>query len=158
MAKDVIVVVQRDALPNEKESLDILIVSTTGKCPVETYRSVEAVNTVFGPDGSSPNAKVVRKATTLLNQGKTTLADTLVNKFKIVGFEPTSASPATAATFVCTFADGALTEEIQSGNTLWVRVGGNDKALVEVTLPHCSMERVLPSEVQHTLPLFQEPQ
>ena len=133
MAKDVIVVVQRDALPNEKESLDILIVSTTGKCPVETYRSVEAVNTVFGPDGSSPNAKVVRKATTLLNQGKTTLADTLVNKFKIVGFEPTSASPATAATFVCTFADGALTEEIQSGNTLWVRVGGNDKALVEVT-------------------------
>ena len=31
MAKDVIVVVQRDALPNEKESLDILIVSTTGK-------------------------------------------------------------------------------------------------------------------------------
>ena len=34
MAKDVIVVVQRDALPNEKESLDILIVSTTGKCPV----------------------------------------------------------------------------------------------------------------------------
>ena len=132
MAKDVIVVVQRDALPNEKESLDILIVSTTGEYPVNTYRSVEAVKAVFGPDGPSPNSKVVRKATTLLNQGKTTLAETLVNKFKIVGFAPTSASPATAATFVYTFPD-MLSEEIPNEKTLWVRIGGNDKALVEVT-------------------------
>ena len=41
MAKDVIVVVQRDALPSEKESLDILLVSTTGAYPVGTYRDVE---------------------------------------------------------------------------------------------------------------------
>lgn len=30
MAKDVIVVVKRDALPTTKESLDILLISTTG--------------------------------------------------------------------------------------------------------------------------------
>ena len=99
MAKDVIVVVQRDALPTEKESLDILLVSTTGAYPVDTYRDAESVKAVFGPDGPCPNAKVVRKATTLLNQGKTTLAESLVDKFKIVGFEPPSASPATTATF-----------------------------------------------------------
>ena len=39
MARDVIVVVQRDALPSEKESLDILLVSTTGDYPVGTYRA-----------------------------------------------------------------------------------------------------------------------
>ena len=83
MAKDVIVVVQRDALPKEKENLDILLVSTTGEYPVAVYRDIPSVEAVFGPSGPCPNAKIVRKATTLLNQGKTTLADTLVNKFKI---------------------------------------------------------------------------
>lgn len=133
MAKDVIVVVQRDALPNEKESLDILIVSTTGACPVGTYRSVEAVKAVFGPDGTNPNSKIVRKATALFNQGKTTLAETLVSKCKIVGFEPPSASPASAASFTCTFEDGELQEAISANTTLWVRIGGNDKAVVEIT-------------------------
>ena len=46
MAKDVIVVVQRDALPTEKESLDILLVSTTGEYPVDTYRDVASVEAV----------------------------------------------------------------------------------------------------------------
>ena len=41
MAKDVIVVVQRDALPTTKESLDILLISTTGAQPVGVYRDVE---------------------------------------------------------------------------------------------------------------------
>ena len=94
MAKDVIVVVQRDALPKEKESLDILLVSTTGAQPVQVYRDVESVEMVYGDDGPTPNAKVVRKAKTLTNQGKTTLADTLVGKFKVVGFEPPSRSAA----------------------------------------------------------------
>ncbi len=55
MAKDVIVVVQRDALPNEKENLDILLVSTTGKYPVKVYRDVPSVEAVYGPDGPCPN-------------------------------------------------------------------------------------------------------
>jgi hypothetical protein len=88
MANDVIVVVQRDALPKQKESLDILLVSTAGAYPVNVYRDIPSVEAVFGPAGACPNPKVVRKATTLLNQGKTTLADSLVGKFKIVGFAP----------------------------------------------------------------------
>lgn len=46
--KDVIVVVQRDALPKEKENLDILLVSTTGAQPVKVYRDIEMVKAVFG--------------------------------------------------------------------------------------------------------------
>lgn len=130
MAKDVIVVVQRDALPTEKESLDILLVSTTGEYPVDTYRDVPSVEAVYGPDGPCPNAKIVRKATTLLNQGKTTLAETLLDKFKIVSFAPPSASPATTASFAVTFAG---TPSIEASKTLWFRMGGDDKAVVEVT-------------------------
>lgn len=160
MAKDVIVVVQRDALPTEKESLDILLVSTTGAYPVDTYRDVASVEAVYGPDGPCPNAKVVRKATTLLNQGKTTLAESLVDKFKIVSFEPPSATPASPATFAITFA-GELS--IAASKNLWVRIGGDDKAVVEITtdveittarssLP-CLLTPALPREVKPTLPL-----
>ena len=133
MAKDVIVVVQRDALPSEKESLDILMVSTTGRYPVSTYRSVEAVKAVFGPDGPSPNARIVRKATTLLNQGKTTLADTLVNKFKIVGFEPPGASPALPAAFTIVFDENEFLEPFPANKSMWLRIGGDDAAMIEVT-------------------------
>lgn len=132
MAKDVIVVVQRDALPNEKENLDILLVSTAGEYPVAVYRDIPSVEAVYGSDGPCPNSKVVRKATTLLNQGKTTLAETLVSKFKIVSFAPPSAIPAKAATFTIFF--GAESEfVITSETTLWMRIGGDDKALVEIT-------------------------
>ena len=130
MAKDVIVVVQRDALPTEKESLDILLVSTTGEYPVDTYRDVASVEAVYGPDGPCPNAKIVRKATTLFNQGKTTLAETLLDKFKIVSFAPPSASPATTASFAVTFAGAP---SIEASKTLWARIGGDDKAVVEIT-------------------------
>lgn len=133
--KDVIVVVQRDALPKEKENLDILLVSTTGARPVEVYRDIEMVKAVFGPDGPCPNSKVVRKATTLLNQGKTTLADTLVSKFKIVGFEPPSASAALPAKFSIDFTSVVFADDaaIPSGKTLYVKIGGDDKAVVEIS-------------------------
>jgi hypothetical protein len=76
MAKDVIVVVQRDALPNEKESLDILLVSTTGAYPVDTYRDIASVEAIYGSNGVCPNSKIVRKATTLFNQGNYTCRNT----------------------------------------------------------------------------------
>lgn len=131
--KDVIVVVQRDALPKEKENLDILLVSTTGAQPVKVYRDIEMVKAVFGPDGPCPNSKVVRKATTLLNQGKTTLADTLVSKFKIVGFEPPSASAALPAKFTLDFTEMDFSTAIPTGTNLWVKIGGDDRAVVELT-------------------------
>ena len=134
MAKDVIVVVQRDALPTTKESLDILLISTTGAQPVGVYRDVESVKAVYGDDGNTPNSKIVRKATTLLNQGKTTLAETLVNKFKIVGFEPPTASPAVAAAFKIDFDDDVFAFDPPAANQkLYVRIGGDDKAVVTLT-------------------------
>ena len=51
MAKDVVVVVQRDALPTEKESLDLLLISTTGDYPVGLYRDVESIEQVYGEEG-----------------------------------------------------------------------------------------------------------
>ena len=133
MAKDVIVVVQRDAMPKEKENLDILLISTTGAQPVKVYRDVPTVEAAFGEKGATPNAKIVRKVTTLLNQGKTTLADTLTSKFKIVGFEPPSARPALPAKFVLDFTEADFTEPIATGASLRVKIGGDDKAVVELT-------------------------
>ena len=134
MAKDVIVVVKRDALPTTKESLDILLISTTGAQPVGVYRDVESVKAVYGDDGKTPNSKIVRKATTLMNQGKTTLAETLVNKFKIVGFEPPTASPAVAATFVIDFDNDVFAFDPPAAKQkLYVRIGGDDKAVVTLT-------------------------
>ena len=133
MAKDVIVVVQRDALPKQKESLDILLVSTTGTYPVGVYRDIASVEAVYGPDGPCPNAKVVRKATTLLNQGKTTLATSLVTKFKIVSFEPPARAAASAAVLTVTLPDGDLEQPIEADTPLWVKVGGDDKAVIEIT-------------------------
>lgn len=134
MARDVIVVVQRDALPTEKENLDVLFVSTTGAQPVKVYRDTATVEAVFGPDGPTPNAKIVRKVKTLLNQGKTTLAETLMNKFKIVGFEPPTATPAVDATFVIDFDNGVFAfDPPAAGQKLYVRIGGDDKAVIELT-------------------------
>ena len=133
MAKDVIVVVKRDALPATKESLDILLVSTTGAQPVETYRDVDSVKAVFGENGPTPNAKIVRKATTLLNQGKTTLATTLVNKFKIVGFAPPSATPSRAAVFTIDCPAGNLEQPIPGKKAIRVKIGGDDNTVIDVT-------------------------
>lgn len=133
MAKDVIVVVQRDALPKEKENLDILLISTTGEYPVDVYRDIETVEAVYGPDGPCPNPKIVRKAVTLLNQGKTTLAETLTNKFKIVSFEPLSATPALPATLTIFFDDDVFLDPFPKDKSIWVRIGGDDNATIEIT-------------------------
>lgn len=132
-SRDVIVVVQRDALPKTKETLDILLVSTTGAVPVATYRDKDVVEAVFGKDGPHPNAKILRKAITLFNQGKTTLAETLVSKIKIVGFEPPSSTPATAAKFTATFPDGNLEWPLEAGVGIWVKVGGDENAVISAT-------------------------
>lgn len=126
MAKDVIVVVQRDALPTEKESLDILLVSTAGAVPVQVYRDIESVEAVFG----ETNPKIVRKAKTLLNQGKTTLANGLVNKFKIVGFEAPAVTEATEAKYVITV--GAPSEPITQETKLYLHIGEDDAIQVEL--------------------------
>jgi hypothetical protein len=84
MPKDVIVVVDIDAKPRASEALDILMVSTAGAKDVATYRSLDEVKAAF-PDVAGAPQKIYRKAEALFNQGKTTLADTLIRKVKIVG-------------------------------------------------------------------------
>ena len=79
MPKDVIVVVDIDAKPAGTESLDILLVSTEGAKDVATYRDLEVIKTDF------TGKKVATMAEALFNQGKTTLATTLIRKVKILG-------------------------------------------------------------------------
>lgn len=87
MAKDVIVVVDIDAKRTGTESLDILLVSTEGAKDVATYRDLDKITEAF------KGKKVATMADAMFTQGKTSLADTLIRKVKIVGFEkPTNAA------------------------------------------------------------------
>lgn len=85
MPKDVIVVVDIDAKPKPSEALDILLISTAGAKDVATYRSLDEVLAAF-PAAGGVNQRIYNKCAALFNQGKTTLADTLIRKVKIVGF------------------------------------------------------------------------
>lgn len=81
MPKDVVVVVRLDDKPKEAQGLNILLVSTEAAKPLKTYRSLEEIAVDF-------SGKTVEKmAQALFDQGKTTLADSLIRKVKIVGIE-----------------------------------------------------------------------
>ena len=86
MPKDVIVVVNLDAKPNPSEALDILILSTAGAKDPAIYRSLEEVAEDY--PNRCDTAKTYRKVSALFEQGKTTLADTLIRKVKIAGIAP----------------------------------------------------------------------
>lgn len=81
MPNDVIVVVDIDAKPKGTETLDILLLSTEGKKDMKTYRDLAVINTDY------PGKKVAAMAAALFNQGKTTLATTLIRKVRIAGIE-----------------------------------------------------------------------
>ena len=81
MPKDVIVVVNIDAKPAGSEALDILLLSTEGEQAAKVYRDLDTINTDFS------GKKVAAMAAAIFDQGKTTLADTLIRKIKIVGIE-----------------------------------------------------------------------
>lgn len=85
MPKDVIVVVNIDAKPKASEALDILLISTAGAVPVATYRDLNEVKAAF-PDVNGEPQRIYNKCAAMFDQGKTTLADTLIRKVKIVGF------------------------------------------------------------------------
>ena len=81
MPNDVIVVVDIDATPKGVETLDILLLSTEGKKDMKTYRDLTVINTDY------PGKKVAAMAAAMFNQGKTTLATTLIRKVRIAGIE-----------------------------------------------------------------------
>lgn len=95
MPKDVVVVVNIDAKPTGTESLDILLVSTEGAADCKVYRDLDVINKDF------PNKKVAAMAAAMFDQGKTTLAETLIRKIKIVGV----ATPETPAALVKSIED-----------------------------------------------------
>ena len=95
MPKDVVVVVNIDAKPTGTESLDILLVSTEGAADCKVYRDLDVINKDF------PNKKVAAMAAAMFDQGKTTLAETLIRKIKIVGV----ATPETSAALVKSIED-----------------------------------------------------
>lgn len=84
MPNDVIVVVDIDAKPKGVETLDILLLSTEGQKDMKTYRDLSVINTDY------PGKKVAAMAAALFNQGKTTLATTLIRKVRIAGIEAPS--------------------------------------------------------------------
>jgi len=85
MARDVISYVSLDTKPKESDSLDVLIIDTTGARPVKLYRDLTVIKGDFPDVGGEPS-KIYRKAAQLFNQGKTTMAESLYRKVKIVGF------------------------------------------------------------------------
>ncbi len=82
MPNDVIVVVDIDAKPRGVETLDILLLSTEGQKDMKTYRDLSVINTDY------PGLKVAAMAEKMFNQGKTTLATTMIRKVRIAGIDP----------------------------------------------------------------------
>ncbi len=112
-----------------------LVIGEQGALEIETSRegswTDEAGNLVSAFENDQTLVRAINKA--LTNQGKTTLADTLISKFKIVGFEPPSKSPALPAKFTIDFTSVVFGEAIPAGKNLWVKIGGDDDAVIELT-------------------------
>jgi len=133
MAKDVVVVVNLDSMPNPAERLDILLVSTTGEKPIATYRSLDEILAAF-PAQAGINQKIYRKAEAMFNQGKTTLADSLIRKVKIVGFNPPTDNAGSYPVFGIAFGTPQFDTPLEPETSYWVQIGGHPQAVVQVDI------------------------
>jgi len=79
----------------ESDSLDVLLVATDGVREAMVYRDLDVIREAFPDVGGEPS-KIYRKASALFDQGKTTKAESLYRKVKIVGF----AAPQTPADLI----------------------------------------------------------
>lgn len=132
MPKDVIVVVNIDAKPKPAEKLDILLISTAGVKPIKTYRSLPEILADY-PAQAGKNQRVYNKAAAMFNQGKTTLADTLIRKIRIVGFAPPTDSVGSYPVYSVTFSLPQFTEALEPDTDYWVQIGGNPQNIVKIT-------------------------
>lgn len=80
MPKDIIVVINIDAKPKTTEKLDILLLGTEGDVPIATYRSLDEVEKAY-----PKTTDIYQKVSALFEQGKTTLASSLIRKVKVAG-------------------------------------------------------------------------
>ena len=132
MPKDVIVVVNIDAKPRASEALSILLISTAGKMPVKTYRSLDEILADYPPIAGK-NQEVYKKAAAMFNQGKTTLADSLIRRVKIVGFDPPSSNAGGYPVYTITFNTPQFTTALNPDTDYWVQIGGNPQAVVKIS-------------------------
>jgi len=123
MPKDVIVVVNIDAKPRASEALDILLISTGGAKPIKTYRSLEEVLIDY-PAIAGVNQKIYNKVSALFNQGKTTLADSLIRRVRIVGFDAPGASTGSYPNYTITFGTPQFDTALDPDTEYWVQIGG----------------------------------
>jgi hypothetical protein len=127
MAKDVVVVVNLDTAPRPAERLDILLISTEGQQDAATYRSLDDIDKVF------MGKRILNKAAALFNQGRTTLADSLIRRVKIVGFDPPLESIGSYPVYTITFGTPGFDTPLTPGTEYFVKFGGSTQALVSVT-------------------------
>jgi hypothetical protein len=132
MPKDVVVVVNIDAKPKPAEILDILLISTKGEKPIKTYRSLQEVLADY-PAQAGKNQRIYNKAAAMFNQGKTTLADTLIRKIRIVGFAPPESNIGSYPVFNVTFAAPQFTEALAADTEYFAVVGGNPQNIIPFT-------------------------
>lgn len=132
MPKDVIVVVNIDAKPRPSERLDILLISTNGAKPLKTYRSLDEILDDY-PAIAGVNQRIYNKAAAMFNQGKTTLADTLIRKIGIVGFDQPENSVGSFPVFTVTFSLPQFDTTLEPETDYWVRIGGNPQNIVQIT-------------------------
>jgi hypothetical protein len=132
MPKDVIVVVNIDAKPRPAERLDILLISTAGAQPFKIYRSLDEILADY-PAQAGVNQRVYNKASAMFNQGKTTLADTLIRRIGVVGFDPPETATGSLSVYSITFSLPQFTTPLDPDTDYWVQIGNNAQAVVQIT-------------------------
>lgn len=124
MGKDIQVYTALDATVQPAETLDILLLSTEGAVPMQTYNDLEKIKEAF------PGKKVAAMAARLFGQDNT-LADTLIRRVRIAGIENPQNVGGVASVIAIAF-DGLTTgEELQPATAYYVKLGS--KAVVEIT-------------------------
>lgn len=131
MPKDVIVVVNLDTMARPAEALDILLISTQGAKPYKVYRSLDQILEDY-PAQTGENQRVYKKAAAIFNQGKTTLADALIRKIGVVGFDPPTDRAGNFPKFSITFSAPQFETAPEAETEYSVQIGGNAQSVVAV--------------------------
>lgn len=121
--KDIQVYTALDAAVKAADSLDILLLSTEGAAPMQTYNDLDKINVDFS------GKKVAAMAARLFGQDNT-LADTLIRKVRIAGIENPQNVGGSASSIAVSFDGLAAGEELQPETAYYAKIGG--KAVVEI--------------------------
>ena len=129
MPKDVIVHTSIDAKPRSSEAMSVLLLRTTGAKDPKVYRDP----TELLANGILETDTLYLQCMALFNQGRTTLADSLIRKVKVAGIDPPAGSAGNPPTFTVAFTAPQFSSALEPDTDYWVRVGGNAQSVVQVT-------------------------